>query len=82
MGMQVNTSKTKIMIFSKNKKQNQHKFYFDDKTLQVLTEYKYLEIDFNNKLSWEGCRKKRTLGGWKDLYALQNRCRETELRDW
>ena len=28
------------------------------------------------------CRKKIILGGWKALYALQNRCREAELWDW
>jgi len=26
--------------------------------------------------------EKRILGGWKTLYALQNRCRETSLWDW
>ncbi len=45
-------------------------------------DYKYLRIDFKKILSWNGCRKKRTLGGWKAFYAFQNRCRETELWDW
>ena len=47
-----------------------------------MVDYKYLGIDFNKNLSWEGCRKKRTLGGWKAFYAFQNRCREAELWDW
>ncbi len=80
--MQVNTNKTKIMIFSNKKKQNQHTFFFEDIILEEVKEDKYLKIDFNNKLNWEHCRKKRILGGWKALYALQNRCREAKLWDW
>ena len=82
VGMQVNTSKTKIMIFSNKSKQSQHMFFFKGNILEEVNEYKYLEIDFNNKLNWEDCRKKKILGGWKALYALQNRCREAELWDW
>ena len=47
-----------------------------------MEDYKYLGIDFNKSLSWEGCREKRTLGGWKTFYAFQNRSREVELWDW
>jgi len=84
VGMQVNTSKTKAVVFSSKRKQkhNQHKFYFEGNTLDEVANYMYLGIDFNKNLSWEGCRKKRTLGGWKAFYAFQNRCREVELWDW
>ena len=57
-------------------------FFFKDNILEEVNEYKYLGIDFNNKLNWEDCRKKIILGGWKALYALQNICREAELWDW
>jgi hypothetical protein len=80
--MQVNTSKTKVVIFSRKRKHKQHKFYFEGYTLEEVTDYKYLRIDFNKNISWEGHRKKRTLGGWKAFYAFQNRCREAELWDW
>ena len=50
--------------------------------MEAVADYKYLVIDFNKNLSWNGCRKKRTLGGWKAFYAFQNRCRETELWYW
>jgi hypothetical protein len=84
MGMQVNTSKTKVVVFSSKRKQkhNQHKFYFEGNTLEKVADYKYLGIDFNKILSWEGCRKKITLGDWKVFYALKNRCREAELWHW
>jgi hypothetical protein len=83
VGMQVNTSKTKVVLFSSKRKHNQHKFYFEGNTLEEVVDYKYLKIDFNQKPSWEGCKKKRTLrGGWKAFYAFQNRCREAKLWDW
>jgi hypothetical protein len=82
VGMQVNISKTKVVVFSNKRKHNQHKFYFEGNILEEFADYKYLGIDFNENLSWDGCRKKRTLGGWKEFYAFQNRCREAELWDW
>ena len=79
VGMQVNINKTKVVVFSKKRKHNQHKFYFESSILEELADYKYLRIDFNKNLSWNGRRKKRTLGHWKAFYAFQNKCRETEL---
>ena len=71
-----------MAVFSSKRKHKQHKFYFEDNTLEVVEDYKYLGIDFNKSLSWEGCREKKTLGGWKAFYAFQNRCIEVELWDW
>ena len=34
VGMHVNTSKTKIMVFSNKKKQSQHTFFFEDNILE------------------------------------------------
>jgi len=80
--MQVNISKTKVVVFSNKRKHNQHKFYFEGNILEEVADYKYLRIDFNKNLSWNGCRKKRTLWGCKTFYAFQNTCREAELWDW
>ena len=63
LGMQVNTSRMKVVVFSSKRKHKQHKFYFEENTLEVVEDYKYLGIDLNESLSWEGCKKKRTLGG-------------------
>lgn len=82
VGMQVNINKTKIMIFSNKRKHIQHTFFFEGNIIEEVNEYKYLGIDFNNKLDWEDCRKKIILGGWKTLYAPQNICKEEELWDW
>lgn len=82
MGMQVNTNKTKIMIFSNKRNQSQHTFFFEGNILEELNEYKYLEIDINKKLNLDDCKKKIILGGSKALYALQNICREANLWEW
>ena len=58
VGMQVNISKTKVVVFSNKRKHNQHKFYFGGSILEEVAYYKYLGIDFNRNLSWDGCRKK------------------------
>jgi hypothetical protein len=79
VGMQVNISKMKVVVFSNKIKHNQHKFYFEGNIMEEVADYKYLGIDFNRNLSLDGCRKKKTLGGWKTFYAFQNRCREAEL---
>ena len=50
VGMQVNISKTKIMIFSNKRKRSQHTF-FEGNILEELNEYKYLGINFKNKLN-------------------------------
>ena len=33
-------------------------FFFEGNILEEVNKYKYLRIDFNNKLNWEDCRKK------------------------
>ena len=76
VGMQVNISKTKIMIFSLSRKGKPTTFLFEGIPLEIVKEYKYLGIDFHYKLSWETCRAKRVQGGWKASFALQNRCRK------
>ena len=47
VGMQVNISKTKVVVFSKKRKHNQLKFYFEGNILEEVADYKYLGIDFN-----------------------------------
>ena len=70
VGMQVNISKMKVVVFSKKRKHNQHKFYFEGNILEEVVDYKYLGIDFNKNLSWNGCRKKRTLGGLESILCF------------
>ena len=51
VGMQVNISEMKVVVSSKKRKHNQRKFYFECNILEEVSDYKYLEIDFNKNLS-------------------------------
>ena len=63
VGMQVNTSKTKIMIFSLKKNRDiQDEFQFERNSLEIVEEYKYLGIDFHNKFNWDTYRSKGSKG--------------------
>ena len=62
VGMQVDTSKTKVVVFSSKRKHNQHKFYFEGNTLEEVVDYKYLGIDFNKNLSWKVAERKELWG--------------------
>jgi len=54
--MQVNITKTKIMIFSLNRKDKPITFLFEGNPLEIVKEYKYIGIDFRYELSWETYR--------------------------
>lgn len=58
VGMQVNTSKTKVMTFSLKRKKWKFNFIFEGSLLEIVEEYKYLEIYFHNRIIWETCRTK------------------------
>jgi hypothetical protein len=70
------------MIFSLNRKDKPTTFLFEGSPFEIVKEYKYLEIDFHYKLSWETCRAKRIQGGWRASYLIQNWCRKEKLWDW
>jgi len=80
--MQVNTSKTKVMIFSLKIKNHHGTFPFEGNPLEVVDEYKYLGIDIHYRLRWETCTSKRIQGGWKASSLLHNMCRQEKLWDW
>jgi hypothetical protein len=80
--MQVNITKTEIMIFSLNRKGKPITFLFEGSPLEIVKEYKYLGIEFHYKLSWETCRAKRIHGGWRASYLVQNRSKKVKIWDW
>jgi hypothetical protein len=42
------------VVFPNKRKHNKHKFYFEGNILEEVADYKYLVIDFNRNLSWDG----------------------------
>lgn len=47
LALEINKSKTKIMIFGRNKRKLKQKvFYLNEDEMEITHEYKYLGIDF------------------------------------
>ena len=51
----INTQKTKVMIFSRGKSINIQKIYYNGLPLEVVTDYRYLSIDFKHNWKFIKC---------------------------
>ena len=78
MGMNFNTDKTKVMII-KSKKETYANFVYENRNLEEVSSYKYLEIDIHHKLNWNYNIEKRINGRWKAYFGLENNCKEAIL---
>ena len=47
-GLDINIRKTKVIIFSSGKIRKMPKFYFNEETIDIAWDYKYLGVKFNN----------------------------------
>ena len=63
-------NKTKVMIFSKCKIQVYPAFLFGHKIIQVVDDYVYLSIKFNNNGSFNKAISKKVLQDKKSFYTL------------
>ncbi|XP_071104703.1 uncharacterized protein [Haliotis cracherodii] len=51
--LQVNTEKTKVLVFKKgNKLSSREKWFFNSQPLKIVTSYKYLGVTFTGRLTW------------------------------
>ena len=48
MKLQVNTSKTKVVIFSKGKNKQKPDFYYNGEPIEIVDDFSYLGIKFNH----------------------------------
>ena len=78
MGMTVNTNNTKIMIIN-SKKDTYENFIYDNRNIEEVTSYKYIEIDIHHKLNWNYNIEKSINGGWKVYFGLENNYKSTNL---
>ncbi|XP_053379986.1 uncharacterized protein LOC128548636 [Mercenaria mercenaria] len=65
----LNTSKTKILIFSRGRR-SQHNFHFKNDILEVVDEYKYLGVLFSRSGSFFKAKKHIAKQGTKAMYCL------------
>lgn len=73
--LSLNTSKTKILVFSKGR-QKQYNFFFKTDRLEVVNEYKYLGILFSRSGSFNNAKKHIAKQGTKAMYCLIKKAKE------
>ena len=91
MKLEVNTSKTKVIIFSKDNNSNyEFKFKYKDEILEIVSEFKYLGVLFSKNNSFFKTKKHIANQGKKAVYSLLKKARnmqlpvdlQVELRTW
>ena len=78
-GLQINVSKTKVVIFSRGKIRNLPKFVFKQELIEVVFDYKYLGtiFKFNNK--FHQARQSQFKIANKAMFSLIRKCRKLNL---
>ena len=75
----VNTSKTKVVIFSRGKVQQYPEFKFGDSVLEVVSEYAYLGTVFNYNNRFSKAINKQVTQAKKAMFALLTKTRRLSL---
>lgn len=77
--LQVNHSKSKVMIFSKRKHQQNYNFTLHNNSLEIVNEYKYLGILFCKNNSFAATKKYIAGQGTRAAYSLLSKARNMHL---
>ncbi|MCG7879466.1 MAG: reverse transcriptase family protein [Candidatus Thiodiazotropha endolucinida] len=77
--LKVNTTKTKIVTFSKGKPDKNSNFTFQNQTIEVVNEYKYLGIYFGRTGSYVSAKKHIAEQANKAIFALMKKIRHLDL---
>ena len=76
-GLDINVRKTKVMIFSRGKIRKMPKFNFNEETVDVVWDYKYLGVKFNNKFK-KAQQLQFSLAN-RVMFSLLRKCRPLNL---
>lgn len=77
--LNVNTSKTKIVIFGRGKLRKSLSFKFQNNEIEIVTEYKYLGIIFSRSGSFAAAKKHIAEQGNKTVFALLRKINSLSL---
>lgn len=55
--MKVNIDKTKVVKFSLKKKTTQAQIRLKNELLEIVQNYKYLRLEFNERMNWDSCTR-------------------------
>lgn len=75
----VNVQKTKIVIFSKGKAQRNFSFKFQNETIEITKEYKYLGLFMGQSGSYVSAKKHITEQASRASFALMKKIRNLDL---
>ena len=75
----VNISKTKVLIFTSGRYAKNYHFFFKDKELELVTEYKYLGIYLSKSGSYVSCKKHIADQANNAMYSLLRKIRVLNL---
>ena len=80
-GLQVNTAKTKIVIFWKNKRglRNMPRFHFNDNNLEFVDSFSYLGVKFSYNGKFNDTKKYLIGQARKAMYSVINKARKLSL---
>ena len=78
-GLHINTSKTKVVVFSRGKIRNLPRVFFKGEVLDVVFEYKYLGTVFNYNNKFTMSRKYQVTVANKAMFGLLRKCRKLDL---
>ena len=77
--LKVNSTKTKIIIFSKRKPKNLPIFIFDNNILEIVHEFKYLGVVFKSNGYFNNCKLHLKEQALKAMFALLSKGRILQL---
>ena len=75
----VNTSKAKIMVFSRGKVKRYPIFSYGDDIIEVVSDYVYLGATMNYNNEFVKAMRKQLDQGQKSQFSMLIKCRTTEL---
>jgi len=77
--LNVNCSKTKVVVFGGRSSQAKYNFKYNDKCVEIVNGYKYLGVYFNENGSFVQCKNQLIKQAERAMFALLNRCRALHL---
>lgn len=77
--LQVNTSKTKVVIFSKGKIRQKPVFYYNGETIEIVDDFSYLGIKFNYNGKFGKTKKHLVDQARKAMFSLVRKARKLFL---
>ena len=78
-GLKINTSKTKVTIFSRGKVRNLPNFILNGTKLYIVYSYKYLGVHFNHNGKFTVDKNDLCCKGSRAMFSLLRKCKQLQL---